>query len=112
MNTNIFSQAPSPDAIPTEPRGLIIGAIATFLLAVRQYLKRKCAARADAISRAEVCAEMRAMSDRIHADHLALLEKLDKNHWDLLAVLERQAGRINALEAGLARVDERTRREA
>jgi len=52
---------------------------------------------------------MREISDRIHADHLALLEKLDANHRELLAALERQASRINALACGLARVDERTR---
>ena len=46
----------------------------------------------------------------MHANHLALLEKLDANHRELLAALERQATRINALEAGLARVDERTRK--
>jgi hypothetical protein len=33
------------------------------------------------------------------------------NHWELLAVLERQATRVNALEAGLARLDERTREQ-
>ena len=110
MNTNLFSQAPSPDGIPAEPRGLIVGAIATFLLAVRQYFKRKAATRADAISRAEFCAEMRDISERIHANHLALLEQLDGNHRELLAALERQANRINALECGLARVDERTRK--
>ena len=49
------------------------------------------------------------MEDNIHAGHLAILEKLDANHRELLAALERQATRINALESGLARVDERTR---
>ena len=53
---------------------------------------------------------MLAINDRIHADHLALLEKLDANHRELLAALERQATRINAVESGLARVDERTRK--
>jgi hypothetical protein len=110
MNTNIFSQAPAPDAIPGEPRGLVVGAVATCLLAARQYLKRKCAARADLVTRAEFCAEMRDISDRIHADHLALLEKLGSNHRELLAALERQGTRINGLEAGLARLDERTRK--
>jgi hypothetical protein len=84
--------------------------IGAFLVAVRQYLKRKAAARGDAISRAEFCAAMRDISDRIHADHLALLEKLGANHGELLAALERQASRINALEAGFARLDERTRK--
>jgi hypothetical protein len=41
---------------------------------------------------------------------LGILEKLDANHRELLAVLERQASRINTLETGLARVDERTRK--
>jgi hypothetical protein len=41
---------------------------------------------------------------------LAILEKLDANHRELLAALERQASRINVLEAGHARLDERTRK--
>ena len=61
------------------------------------------------LSRAEFCAEMLASRERLHPDHLGLLEKLDANHRELLAALERQGIRINALEAGLARVDERTR---
>ena len=60
-------------------------------------------------SRAEFCAEMLAARDRLHTNHLAILEKLDANHRELLAALERLATRISALEAGLARVDERTR---
>ena len=43
-------------------------------------------------------------------DHLALLENLDANHRELLAALDRQVTRINAIESGLARVDERTRK--
>jgi hypothetical protein len=61
------------------------------------------------VTRAEFCAEMLASRERMHGDHLALLEKLDANHRELLAALERQGTRLNALEAGLARVDERTR---
>jgi hypothetical protein len=53
---------------------------------------------------------MLATRERLHANHLAVLEKLDANHRELLAALERQATRINALESGLARVDERTRK--
>jgi hypothetical protein len=36
---------------------------------------------------------------------------LDANHRELLAALERLATRINALEAGFARLDERTRKQ-
>jgi hypothetical protein len=81
-----------------------------LLLAAATYLKRKVAGQPELMSRAEFCKEMRDLSDRIHADHLGLLEKLDANHRELLAALERQATRINALEAGFARLDERTRK--
>ena len=61
------------------------------------------------MGRADFYAELAALKDHIHAGHLAILEKLDVNHRELLAALERQAGRISALESGLARVDERTK---
>ena len=53
---------------------------------------------------------MVVLKDHIHAGHLAILEKLDANHRELLAALDRQVTRINAIESGLARVDERTRK--
>jgi hypothetical protein len=53
---------------------------------------------------------MLAIRERINATHLAILEKLDANHRALLAALEPLATRVNALEAGFARVDERTRK--
>jgi hypothetical protein len=109
MNTNLFSGTASPQADSTEPRGLIAAFVTTVIFAVRKYLKRKAAARSEAISKDEFFTAMLAIKDRIHDDHLALLEKLDVNHRELLAALDRQVTRINALDAGLARVDERTR---
>jgi hypothetical protein len=53
---------------------------------------------------------MLEVRDRLQANHLALLEKLDGNHRQLLAALERQGARVSALEAGFARLDERTAR--
>ena len=98
MSTNLLSQAPSPGAIPVESRGVIAAIAGTVLLAARQFLKRKPAARPEAVSRADFYAEMLATRERMHA-----------NHRELLAALDRQVSRINALECGLARVDERTR---
>ena len=60
------------------------------------------------VTRADFYAEMLATRERINGTHLAILDKLDANHRELLASLERQASRINTLETGLARVDERT----
>jgi hypothetical protein len=51
---------------------------------------------------------MLATRELMHATHLAILEKLDANQRELLAALDRQVARINTLETGLARVDERT----
>ena len=111
MSTNLLSETASAPAVSTEPRGLITALAATAMLAFRNYLKRKAANKAELVSRAEFCAEMLATRERLHTNHLAILEKLDANHRELLAALERQATRINALEAGLARVDERTRKQ-
>jgi hypothetical protein len=61
------------------------------------------------MSRADFYAELVVLKDHIHTGHLAILDKLDANHRELLATLDRQVTRINALESGLARVDERTR---
>ena len=110
MSTNLFSETASAPAVATEPRGLITALGATVLLAVRKYLKRKAASKPELVSRAEFCAEMLATRERFHTNHLAILEKLDANHRELLAAIERLATRISALEAGLARVDERTRK--
>jgi hypothetical protein len=112
MNTNLLSDAAAAQDASTEARGVAAGLMAAVILALRNYLKRKTGGKAELVSRAELCAEMREISDRIHADHLALLEKLGANHRELLAALERQGSRINALECELARVDERTKEQA
>ena len=110
MTTNIFSETAAPATAPTEPRGIIAALVTTLILALRRHLKRKAAARADAMTKGELLTATLALKDHMHEDHLSLLEKLDANHRELLAALDRLATRVNALEAGLARVDERTRK--
>ena len=108
MSTNLQSQIPSARAISGEGWAAIIGAIGSAFLLVKKLLSPK-PAKPEPVSRAEFCAEMLATRERFHTNHLAMLEKLDANHRELLTALERLATRISALEAGLARVDERTR---
>ncbi len=91
-------------------RRLSMGALGSLFLLVRKVLSFKPAGKPEPVSRADFYAEMLATRDRIHATHLAILEKLDANQRELLAGLERLATRISALESGLARVDERTRK--
>ena len=93
----MFAQAPSSQDASAEPRGVVAALVITILLAMRKLLKHLAPGKPELMSRADFCAEMRDMSDRIHADHLALLEKLDANHRDLRAALERQGGWISGL---------------
>jgi hypothetical protein len=107
MNTNVNSQIPSPRSLSSESWATVAGVIGSALLLAKKFLTPK-AAKPELMSRADFYAELVALKDQMHAGHLAILEKLDADHRELLAALERQATRINALEAGLARVDERT----
>ncbi|MGO8927611.1 MAG: hypothetical protein ACLQU3_12055 [Limisphaerales bacterium] len=109
MNPNLNSPIPSPRAISGEGWAAIAGAVGSAFLLVKKLASPK-PAKPELISRAEFYTEMLATRERIEANHLAILEKLDTNHRELLAALDRQASRVNALESGLARVDERTRK--
>ncbi len=109
MNTNLHTPIPAARAISGEGWATIAGAASAAFLFGKKLLGCK-SARPELVSRTEFCAEMLASRERMHSDHLALLEKLDANHRELLAALDRQVIRINALETGLARVDERTRK--
>jgi hypothetical protein len=110
MNTNTFSGTASSQTEAPETPGIIATLVAAVILALRHLLKRVAAPRPEPLSKEEFSTALLAIKDRTHGDHLALLEKLDANHRELLAALDRQASRVNALEAGLARVDERTRK--
>jgi hypothetical protein len=109
MNTNLNSQIPSARCLSSEGWATVAGVIGSALLLAKKFLVPK-AAKPELMSRADFYAELVVLKDHIHTDHLALLEKLDANHRELLAALDRQASRVNTLEAGLARVDERTRK--
>ena len=109
MNTNLNSPIPVARSLSGEGWAAIIGAIGSAFLLVKKLLSPK-PAKPEHVSRAEFWAEMLASRERFHTSQLAIREKLDANHRELLAALERLATRINALESGLARVDERTRK--
>ena len=108
MNTNLSSPIPTTPSLAGE--GTAVGIFAAALLLAKKLLSPKPAQKPELVTRADFYAEMLATRERINATHLAILEKLDANHRELLAALERQSTRINSLESGLARVDERTRR--
>ena len=84
-----------------------VGIMGSALLVAKRLFAAK-PPKPEPMTRADFYAELVVLKDHIHAGHVAILEKLDANHRELLAALERQANRISALESGLARVDERT----
>jgi hypothetical protein len=108
MNTNLNSPISAPRGISGEGWAAIAGAVGSAFLLAKKLLGPK-PAKPELMSRADFYAEMLEVRDRMQANHLALLEKLDSNHRELLATLERQAARVSELEAGFARLDERTR---
>jgi hypothetical protein len=85
-----------------------VGIMGSALLVAKRFFAAK-PSKPEPMGRADFYAELAALKDHIHTGHLAILDKLDANHRELLAALERQATRVNAVETGLARVDERTR---
>ena len=107
MNTSLNSPIASARSISGEGCAAIIGAVGSAFLLAKKLLSPK-PAKPEPMGRADFYAELAALKDHVHTGHLAILDKLDANHRELLAALERQATRINTLEAGLARVDERT----
>ncbi len=109
MNTNLNTPIPAARSISSEGWAAIAGAVGSAFLLAKKLLGPK-PAKPELMSRADFYAEMLEVRDRMQANHLALLEKLDGNHRELLAALERQSARASALEAGFARLDERTRK--
>jgi hypothetical protein len=107
MNTSLNSQIPAAHSLSGE--GTVIGVVGAVALLMKKLLSSK-PAKPEPMGRADFYAELAALKDHIHTGHLAILDKLDANHRELLAALERQATRVNAVESGLARVDERTSR--
>jgi hypothetical protein len=78
MNTNLFREAAPPHAASAEPPGLMAGLVTTLVLGFRKYLKRLASGRSKAISKEEFLNAMLTIKDRMHDDHLALLEKVDR----------------------------------
>jgi hypothetical protein len=106
MNSN--PQMSASRSLTCEGWAAIAGAIGSAFLLAKKLLGTR-PTKPELMSRADLYAEMLDVRDRLQANHLALLEKLDTSHRELLAALERQGARISTLEAGVARLDERSR---
>jgi hypothetical protein len=89
----------------TTTAAIITAGIAGAVAIVKKLLPSKTRPKPDYITRAEFHDEQISTRDRISANYLALADKLDAIHRDLLAALERFEHRLDQLESNFARLD-------
>jgi hypothetical protein len=104
----LLAQIPTPAPGAIETFLLSAAAVGSMVLLGKKLFPPKRAG-ADLVTRAELHHELTAVHDKIDARFLALSEKIEANHREILSALERQSTRINQLEAAVARLDERTK---
>jgi len=116
----MFSQIPSPPAGAIETWLISAAAVVAMIALGKKLFVRKPPIEAEFVSKAEfrifrenVQREVNSLRDKIDARFLNLGEKIEEMKTELLTAGERRGSsihrRINELESGLARVDERTR---
>ena len=116
----MFSQIPSPPVGAIETWLISAAAVVAMLAMGKKLFVRKPPIEAEFVSKAEfrmfresVEREMNGLREKIDARFLNLGEKMEEMKSELLSAGERRGSslhrRISELEAGLARVDERTK---
>ena len=100
-------------SLPAEFWAATAAFITGAVLIVKKVLTRKDRPKPDYITRIEFHQSMTAVRDRIGASYLAMADKLDANHKEIMSALDRQGAvferRLDQLETNFARVDERTK---
>jgi hypothetical protein len=93
--------------------GIIMALLSAAAAVAKKYIGRQ-KPKPDYITRAEFHQSMDATRDRIGASYLALADKIELQHNQVLTKLDRQGAnferRLDQLESNLARLDERTTR--
>ena len=108
----MFAQLSAIRSLPSE-FWAAAAALATGAVFLAKKLFRRTHPKPEPVTRTEFHAAMNATRDRIGASYLALADKLDLNHRDTTAAIDRLASRfeerLDRLESNFARLDERTR---
>src|SRR5437899_459933 len=106
----LFSQITTAATATT---GIVVALITGAAAVAKKYIGRNKPPTPDHITRAEFHAGLEKVRDRIGASYLAMADKLDANHKEIMLALDRQGAaferRLDQLETNFARVDERTR---
>jgi hypothetical protein len=96
----------------TATAGIIVALLSAAAAVAKKYIGRQ-KSKPEYITRAEFHLSMDATRDRIGASYLALADKIEMQHNQVLTKLDRQGAnferRIDQLESNLARLDERSR---
>jgi hypothetical protein len=116
----MLGQIPNPTTGAIESWVITAAAVASLVLLGKKLFIRKPAFEAEFVTKEEfrtfresVERDLNGLRDKIDARFLNLGEKMEEMKMELLIAGERRGGslhrRINELESGLARVDERTK---
>jgi hypothetical protein len=116
----MFAQLPNPPSGAIETWLITAAAVASLVLLGKKLFIRKPPFEAEFVTKEEfrtfregVERDLNGLRDKIDARFLNLGEKMEDMKTELLIAGERRGSslhrRINELEAGLARVDERTK---
>ncbi len=100
--------------IPAELWALAGAVVGLLSWLAKKLLFRGQKPKPEYITRAEFHQAIDATRDRIGASYLALADKIELQHNQVLTALERQGAnferRLDTLDSAVARLDERTRR--
>ena len=108
----------TPSSTPTQAWAAIATAIAGALaVTAKKYLRRKqpqpTAKKVPTITHSELQQGLATMRDRITAGYMAMAEKMEANHKELVTAIAQHGSaiekRLDALESAVARLDERTK---
>lgn len=107
-----LANIPTPQAGGIENVAYSLAAIASMVVLARQVFPRKIPLES-LVTRADFQADLTILRDRIDSRFLNVVEKMDTLKTEILSAGDQRGNalhkRINDLESGLARVDERTR---
>jgi hypothetical protein len=109
----MLSQVPAFHSVPAELWAAIAAGLGLLTWSAKRLFARNRTAKPEYIDSPQLHAELDALAARLAAAYLALADKLEASHRELLAALDRQAAaierRLDQVETALARVDERTK---
>ena len=100
-------------AVLPETYAAAAAALAGAVVIIRKLLSRKQPPKLQPVTTGEFHQQMESMRNRIGASYLALDEKIDARHKELLSAISNLAAtteqRLDRLDSTVARLDERTK---